>query len=165
MVPPDDDSLESQIPPEPGDDADPHRARVRRRLEKVLRDALKRGIEAGVGTINKTDDVLRGVVSDVKLPKEIVGFLFSQVDETKNALVRVVAKEIRDFLEATDIASEVKRALTSLSFEIKTEVRFIPNDAGGVKPVVRASSAPNVRKSDPAATPMTPSQEDDDDMV
>ena len=52
-------------------------------------------------------------------------------------MVRVVAKEVRDFLEATDIAGEFYKALTSLSFEVKTEVRFIPNDAGGVRPQVR----------------------------
>jgi hypothetical protein len=46
---------------------------------------------------------------------------------------------VRDFLEATDLASEIKAALTSLSFEVRTEIRFIPNDAGtGVKPDVRA---------------------------
>ena len=52
------------------------------------------------------------------------------------------AGEVRDFLEATDVAGELQRALTSLSFEIKTEVRFIPNEAGGVKPRVRARAVP-----------------------
>jgi hypothetical protein len=56
--------------------------------------------------------------------------------------VRVVAKEVRDFLSATDLSGELTRALTALSFEIKTEVRFIPNDAGGVKPDVRTKVAP-----------------------
>ena len=56
-------------------------------------------------------------------------------------MLRIVAREVRDFLEATDLAGELKAALTSLSFEIRTEVRFIPNDAGtGVKPDVRARS-------------------------
>lgn len=146
-----DDSLESQYPPDPEGqeaepDPDPIRARTRRRLERLVRDAVKKGLEAGLGTISKTDEALRGM-ADVKLPKEVVGFIFSQVDETKNVLVRVVAKEVREFLEATDIATELKRALTALSFEIKTEVRFIPNDSGGVKPVVRASSAPKRGRS------------------
>ena len=85
------------------------------------------------------------------LPKEIASYLFSQIDETKNALVRVVAREVREFLDATDVATELQRALTSLSFEIKTEVRFIPNEAGGVRPSVRAKAAPKVkrRKSEP----------------
>jgi len=54
----------------------------------------------------------------------------------------VVAREVRDFLESTDIADEFYRALTSLSFEIKTEIRFIPNDTGGVRPDVRAKVSP-----------------------
>ena len=63
-------------------------------------------------------------------------------------MVRGVAKEVRDFLEATDIAGEFYRALTSLSFEVKTEIRFIPNDqkVGGVAPDVRSRVA--VKRSD-----------------
>jgi len=116
--------------------------RERRWSEGVLRDTLRKavekGIEAGVGTLRSADSALRGVTQDGKLPKELIGYVFASVDETKNALVRTVAKEVRDFLEATDIAGEFYRALTSLSFEVKTEIRFIPNDAGGVRPQVKA---------------------------
>ncbi|MGB5694279.1 MAG: hypothetical protein WBM46_01375 [Polyangiales bacterium] len=116
--------------------------RERRWSEGVLRDTLRKavekGIEAGVGTLRSADSALRGVTQDGKLPKELIGYVFATVDETKNALVRVVAKEVRDFLEATDIAGEFYRALTSLSFEVKTEIRFIPNDAGGVRPQIKA---------------------------
>ena len=41
----------------------------------------------------------------------------------------MVAKEIRDVLEQTKFADEITKVLTKLSFEIKTEIRFIPNDA------------------------------------
>jgi len=123
--------------------ADPDQGeRERRWSEGVLRDTLRKavekGIEAGVGTLRSADSALRGVAWDGKLPKEFIGYVFASIDETKNATVRVVAKEVRDFLEATDIAGEFYKALTSLSFEVKTEVRFIPNDAGGVRPQVRA---------------------------
>ena len=123
--------------------ADPEQGeRERRWSEGVLRDTLKKavekGIEAGIGTLRSADSALRGVTLDGKLPKEFIGYVFATVDETKNATVRVVAKEVRDFLEATDIAGEFYKALTSLSFEVKTEVRFIPNDAGGIRPQVRA---------------------------
>ena len=116
--------------------------RERRWSEGVLRDTLRKavekGIEAGVGTLRSADSALRGVTQDGKLPKEVIGYVFASIDETKNALVRGVAKEVRDFLEATDMAGEFYRALTSLSFEVKTEIRFIPNDAGGVRPQVKA---------------------------
>ena len=122
----------------------------RRRLEKVFREAVRkaveRGVEAGVGTFSKADKAVRDITGDIPLPREIAGYFFSQIDETKNVLVRVVAGEVRDFLDATDLAGELQRALTSLSFEIKTEVRFIPNDAGGVRPQVRAKAAPKVKR-------------------
>ena len=144
----------------------------RRRLENSLREtflrALERGVEAGIDTFARASkapkavrNAVDGVVDEVPLPREIVSFLFSQVDDTKNVLVRVVAKEVRDFLEATDLADTLQRALTSLSFEIKTEVRFIPNDAGGVRPQVRAKAVPKAeRRRGRASTP--PPAEDDE---
>lgn len=123
-------------------DEDLQSRQERKRLERLIRDTVRRGLERGVETLGKTDETLRGLVGDLKLPKEAASYVFSQVDETKNAVVRVVAREVRSFLEATDFATEIQRALTALSFEIKTEVRFIPNDAGGVKPNVRAKVRP-----------------------
>ncbi len=107
-------------------------------LRETFRKAVEKGIEAGVGTLRSADSVVRGVTQDGRLPKEVISYVFAQIDETKNALVRGVANEVRDFLEATDMAGEFYRALTSLSFEVKTEIRFIPNEAGGVRPQVKA---------------------------
>ena len=42
-------------------------------------------------------------------------------------------------IEHTELAEEMKKVLTSLSFEIKTEIRFIPSDTAVVKPDVKSS--------------------------
>ncbi len=157
--------------PTEGPEADDEQERRKSRVEGLLKRAIEKGIEAGVGTISKGFEAGAGTVSavtdrvtdvtdkvtdraqnviedvkEVKLPREIVGYVFSQIDETKNVLVRVVAKEVHDFLEATDIATELQRALTSLSFEIKTEIRFIPNDKGGIKPHVKSRAVPKRKR-------------------
>ena len=62
-------------------------------------------------------------------------------------MVRVVAHEIRDFLAATDLSKELQKALTTLSFEINTQIRFVPNDKGGVRPEVRAQVDPKRRRA------------------
>ena len=138
----------------------------------MIRRGIEKGIEAGLNTFEKsletgreTTDAVREVFSEVKmprdvasavgkalqeakLPREIAGAVFSQIDETKNDVLRIVAKEVRDFLDATDLASEIKAALTSLSFEVRTEIRFIPNDAGsGVKPDVKSRT--RVKRAEP----------------
>lgn len=121
----------------------------RRLVERLLPELIKRALEAGLGTLSRTDDALRGIggfVGDMKLPreiaglpKEIAGYIFEQIDETKNGMLRIVAKEMRDFLENTELAEELRKVLTSLSFEIKTEIRFIPNETAVVKPDVKAT--------------------------
>ena len=110
-------------------------------LRETIRRAVEKGLEAGIGTLNRTDKVIKGMVGG-ELAKEVVSYAFNQIDDTKNALVRVVAREVREFLDATDVAHELQQALTTLSFEIKTEIRFIPNDSGGIKPEVKARVKP-----------------------
>ncbi|MEZ4335971.1 MAG: hypothetical protein R3B82_05025 [Sandaracinaceae bacterium] len=147
-----DDDLDHDLDdeePGPGTERERRRRRLERILPKVLQRALEKGLESGLETLRDPGEALRGVVGEknVKLPKEIVGYVFSQIDDTKNAMVRVVAHEIRDFLAATDLSKELQKALTALSFEIRTEIRFIPNDAGGVKPVVKAVVDPPKRRA------------------
>ncbi len=64
----------------------------------------------------------------MKVPKDVAHYLYNQINETKNGLFRVVAKEIRDFLEHTNFAGEVQKMLTTVQFEVNTTIRFTPND-------------------------------------
>lgn len=100
----------------------------RRRLEGVIPELFKRAVEIGVEKATEAPDNIRGFVNDMKLPKEIAHYLFTQVDDTKNGLFRVVAKEMRDFLEHTNIAGEAQKLLTTVQFEINTTIRFRPNE-------------------------------------
>ncbi|MFT3922508.1 MAG: hypothetical protein QM778_08240 [Myxococcales bacterium] len=161
---------ESERPPQAP--PQPERRRFESKLPGLIRRGIEKGIEAGLSTFEKsietgreTTDAMREVFSEVKmprdvasavgkalqeakLPREIAGAVFNQIDETKNDVLRIVAKEVRDFLDATDLASEIKAALTSLSFEVRTEIRFIPNDAGsGVKPDVKSRT--RVKRTEP----------------
>jgi hypothetical protein len=134
--------------------------RERRRLERILPELIKRILEAGYEKIAEGPENVRHFIGEMKLPKEALSLIFAQLDETKNGLYRVVAGEIRDFLEHTNLAEELAKVLTTLSFEVKTEVRFIPNDAkinGLPKPEVRArvrmkKDRRSVPPSEPSAT-------------
>jgi hypothetical protein len=124
----------------------------RRRLERLIPDLVKRILEAGLDRLSDGPDSVRRVVGDLRLPREALAAIWSQIDETKGGLYRVVAKEVRDFLEQTSFAEEITRALTALSFEIKTEVRFVPNDARGrPTPDVRSKVSVKRRSSSPPA--------------
>ncbi len=95
----------------------------------IVKRLVERAVEHGVEKLAEQPENLRNFIAELKLPKEIVQDVYGQIDDTKNGLYRVVAKEIRDVLEQTHVADEIVKALTKLSFEIKTEIRFVPNDA------------------------------------
>ena len=109
----------------------------RRRLEGVIPELIKRAVELGVEKATEAPDNLRDFMGGMKLPKEIASYMYSQIEETKNGLFRVVAKEMRDFLEHTNMSGEMQKLLTTVQFEISTTVRFRPND--GAPPLKTAS--------------------------
>jgi hypothetical protein len=118
------------------DDDSPERREVVGRLF----DIFKRAISTGANVIfSPQDGENKGKHSTLELPKEVVQYLFSAAGDMREALLRMVGNEIRRWLEALDIGTELQKILTSTSFEIKTEIRFIPNDqALGVSPSVKA---------------------------
>src|SRR5262245_7170677 len=109
-------------------DKDEKRHRRLERLEGVIPEIIKRAVELGVEKATEAPDNLKEFVGRTKLPKELANVIFAQVEETKNGLFRVVAKEIRDFLEHTNMAGEMQKMLTTVQFEINTTIRFKPND-------------------------------------
>lgn len=112
----------------PGGGGNEGRERFRRRLEGVIPEIVRRAVELGVEKARESPDSLKQMVSDLKLPKDVAHYLLQQIDETKNGLFRVVAKEMRDFLEHTNIAGELQKLLTTVQFEVNTTIRFTPND-------------------------------------
>jgi hypothetical protein len=125
----------------------------RRRLDSVIPELIKRAVELGVEKASEAPDNLKEFVGGMKLPREVAHYLLSQIEETKNGLFRVVAKEIRDFLEQTNVSSEMQKMLTTVQFEVNTVIRFKPNDGPGdrdgqkvPRPEVRAEV--NVRRDE-----------------
>src|SRR5687768_15568086 len=119
---------DGSIPPPPHDDRDSKRRFVERVVPMIVKKLVERAVETGVEKLAEQPENLRNLLADMKLPKEVLHDVYGQIDDTKTGLYRVVAKEIRDVLEHTQIADEIVKVLTKLSFEIKTEIRFVPND-------------------------------------
>src|SRR5437763_17093728 len=93
---------------------------------------------------------MRKIACGLRLPKDVANYLMQQAASSNDELFRVVGKEMRGFLETVNISGELQKLLTSLSFEIKTEIRFIPNDeaVAGLKPEVKVGRMTFRRKKD-----------------
>jgi len=146
-------SFESEYRFEDWDDVPPEEAsRILKGLEGLIPDVVKRTMS----NVLWSDDGVRSLLTEKNLPKEVVGYVLGQVDATRRGILRIVSKEIRVFLENMDFGGEIAKILTTLSFEIRTEIRFIPNEER-VVPSVRNSVRVR-RDGDAAEEPPEPEQ-------
>jgi hypothetical protein len=111
---------------------------LRQRLEALVPEIVKRTFAAGMGAVFSTEEGLRKLAKD-NLPAA-AGFVAQSADSAKDKVLEVIARETREFLSTMNLTDEIAKILTTLSFEIKTEIRFIPNSEryGGVEPDVKA---------------------------
>ena len=126
--------------------ADQHRDRddgitetIRQRLEHLVPELVKKTFAAGMGAVFSTEEGIRRMARE-SLP-EIAGYVASSADGAKDKVFEVIARETREFLSNLNVSDEIAKILTTLSFEIKTEIRFIPNSErfAGAEPDVKAS--------------------------
>lgn len=162
---------DSENPPRGDADSVPPEASEkgrRRRLEGVIPEIVRRAVELGVEKATEAPDDLKELVKNMKLPKEVAHYLLTQIDDTKNGLFRVVAKEIRDFLEQTNFAGEMQKLLTTVQFEVNTTIRFTPNDGrdrkkskGKDEPKERERERERERARETEEAPLLPDEDED----
>lgn len=104
-------------------------------------ELIKKAVVSAVKSILQSEETMRKIAAAV-IPKDAVNYLFSQLDNSKNEILRIFARELHQFLEQINLGTELQKILTSVSFEIKTEIRFIPNDESVLQPKVKAKVRP-----------------------
>ena len=112
---------------------------IRQRLEHLVPELVKKTFSAGMGAVFSTEEGIRRIARE-GLP-DVAGYIASSADGAKDRVWEIIARETRDFLANLNLTEEIAKILTTLSFEIKTEIRFIPNSEKltGATPDVKAS--------------------------
>src|SRR3989304_6303539 len=104
MVPSDDprDRDRDDAPTDPeaddGDDREPAERTVRKRLEALLPDLVKRTVSAGLGAVLTTEEGIRKLATDFSLPKDVAAYLLSTAQSTKDEAMKIFAREGRELL-------------------------------------------------------------------
>jgi hypothetical protein len=124
--------------------------RIRERLEHLVPELVKKTFAAGMGAVFSTEEGIRKLARE-SLP-ELAGTVAGAADGAKDKVFEVIARETREFLSNLNVSEEIAKILTTLSFEIKTEIRFIPNSERftGSEPDVKASV--RLKRNDKPAT-------------
>ncbi len=143
-----------QHPPFLGDDDDDEpRDSLTRRLMDMGADVVNKALVTGVGAVFMTEEGIRSAVSDMRLPKDVARSLVQQAEVTKKEMFRIVGREVRTFLEQSNLSAAIANALADATVEITTTIRFRPNDEGGVTPEV-VSRASELRRTEDSEAPL-----------
>ena len=100
------DTVASDVPEDNGDEEVTAPGGERERVDRGITDFVRRAVSAGVGAANRS----------------------------KEDIMRVAAGEMRSWLEHLNLDEELAKALAKLVIEVKTEIRFRPNEAGKLAP-------------------------------
>jgi hypothetical protein len=119
MTHPHDTDPEAQEPPGDSDEAERERG--------FLSEFVRKMAVAGLGALFMTEEGIRNLSGQLKLPKEALQFILAQAEKTKDDVSRVVTEEVRRFLQQEKLREEFLRLLTGMTVEIKAEVRLIPS--------------------------------------
>ena len=119
-------------------------------------DLFRRVLVSGVGALFMTEEGIRSMVREAKLPKEVIGSVLAQADRTKAEIARAVSGEVRSFLESTRMREELVRMLTQVRLEVRAEVGFKTRDdeSSVFEPAVK--SKVTVKKTGAAAAKKKP---------
>ncbi len=91
-------------------------------------DAIKELGMSGLATLLMTEDSIRNMLREKKLPKEMVGVLLDGLLKKKDDLYAVVGKEVGKVFAKVDIGKEVGKFLETHDVEISAKLKFQRKD-------------------------------------
>ena len=106
-----------------------------KRLEGLMPEVLKRTISSSVGGLLMTEETVRELIKEFKLPKDALTYLISQSEKTREEIVRIISQEVRYYLENANMSEVIGEFLHNSTIEISTKIKFSPNEEEGGREV------------------------------
>src|SRR5262245_47809194 len=90
---------------------------LRQGVEALVPALVRRTFTAGMGAVFSTEEGIRKLTKELQLPN-VAGYIADTADTTKDKVLEIVAREVREFLAHVNLSDEIAKLLTTLSFEI-----------------------------------------------
>lgn len=107
-------------------------------------EVLRKAAVASLGAIFMTEEGVRNLAGQLKLPKEVMGYLLAQAEKTKDDVGRVISEEVRKFLQSEKLREEFVKLLAGMAVEVTAHIRMVPDPQAGERAEKPAKSKPQV---------------------
>jgi len=108
-----------------------------KKLSGIVPDIVRRAVLTGVGALFMTEEGIRNLVGDMKMPKDALAFLMAQADKTRTEVARVVTQEVRRFLESETLRREIWKLVTGVTLEVNATIQLKPSGEPGIRAKVK----------------------------
>lgn len=95
---------------------------------QLLGEAAKKIFSAGVSAAFMTEESVRSYLTDLKLPKEVLGMILQGANKSKDEITARVSKEIVALIEKVDWAKEAAKFTETHKFKITAEFEVTKKD-------------------------------------
>jgi hypothetical protein len=90
-------------------------------------EMMKKVLTVGIGAFFLTEESLRGLVSDFKLPKELLSAILDSAGKSKADFLRSLSKEVMDrVMERVDPSSLLQELIEKNEIELQIKINFKP---------------------------------------
>ena len=93
-----------------------------------VQDFMKNAVMSGLSALFMTEDTIRNIVKEKKLPVDWASDLFSAANKRKDELMGIVGKEMTKFFQHIDVQKEVSQFLENHTMKISAKVTFEPRE-------------------------------------
>jgi hypothetical protein len=115
---------------DPDDDFDPLLGDEPEREARAgfVPEFMRKVAVAGLGALFMTEEGIRSLAGQLKLPKEVLGYILGQAEKTKDEVGRVVSEELRRFLQSEKLRDELVKLVSGMTIEVKAQIRLVPHE-------------------------------------
>lgn len=93
-------------------------------------EVLRKAVMTGLGAAIMTEEGVRSMLKELRLPKDAVNTALEQAERGKEELVRIVNDEVRRFLDSPALKREIAKALSNITIELTAKIRLNPDGSG-----------------------------------
>ncbi len=96
-------------------------------LQSKATELVRKLLIVGVGTVFLTEESLRTLISDFKLPKDLIAGILESASKTKNEFLSKLSSDLLDrAMEKVDIQSLVQEILEKNELDLQIKLNFRP---------------------------------------
>ncbi len=97
-----------------------------RRADSLIADLAKKAVASSVGALLSSEEGIRALVGAM-VPKEIGAYVARELSQLRSELMKALRGEVSRFLGRIDLAEELKKAISGLTFDVHVTVGVTKN--------------------------------------